>query len=91
MNEKAQSGEAASGRDGDAVVEVRNLDTHYGARKILNDVSFEVRKGEIFIILGGSGSGKSTLLRHIIGLLHPSSGSIRMFGKETVGMGEDTR
>jgi phospholipid/cholesterol/gamma-HCH transport system ATP-binding protein len=89
VNEKAQSGEAASGRDGDAVVEVRNLDTHYGARKILNDVSFEVRKGEIFIILGGSGSGKSTLLRHIIGLLHPSAGSIRLFGKETVGMGEE--
>ncbi|MEK6711663.1 MAG: ATP-binding cassette domain-containing protein, partial [Nitrospinota bacterium] len=44
---------------------------------------------EIFVILGGSGSGKSTLLRHIIGLLRPSGGSIRIFGQETMDLGEE--
>lgn len=70
------------------VIEVRNLETYYGERKILRDVSFDIRKGEIFVILGGSGSGKSTLLRHIIGLLEPSGGSIRIFGQETVELDE---
>jgi len=89
VNEIAQSGEATSEHIGDVVIDVRNLDTHYGARKILDDVSFEVEKGEIFVILGGSGSGKSTLLRHLIGLHIPSSGSIRIFGKETAGIDEE--
>jgi len=71
------------------VIQVKNLETYYGTRKILHDVNFDVAKGEIFVILGGSGSGKSTLLRHIIGLLSPSNGSIRMFGQETAGLGEE--
>ncbi|MDA1001124.1 MAG: ABC transporter ATP-binding protein [bacterium] len=72
------------------VIEVRNLETYYGERKILQDVSFDIYKGEIFVILGGSGSGKSTLLRHIIGLLEPSGGSIRVFGQETVRLDESS-
>lgn len=71
------------------VIEACNLETYYGERKILNDVSFNVCKGEIFVILGGSGSGKSTILRHMIGLLRPSRGSIRVFGRETVGLSEE--
>ena len=81
--------EAINGEAGDVVVEVRNLVTYYGTRKILKDVSFDIHKGEIFVILGGSGSGKSTLLRHIVGLLQPSEGSIRVFGHETATMTEE--
>jgi phospholipid/cholesterol/gamma-HCH transport system ATP-binding protein len=73
----------------EAIIQVRDLETYYGARKILHDVNFDVYKGEIFVILGGSGSGKSTLLRHIIGLLRPSTGSIRVCGRETVGLSEE--
>ncbi len=71
------------------VIQVRNLETYYGTRKILHDVNFDVAKSEIFVILGGSGSGKSTLLRHIIGLLSPSKGSICIFGQETAGLAEE--
>jgi phospholipid/cholesterol/gamma-HCH transport system ATP-binding protein len=62
------------------VIEVRNLVTHYGRRKILNDVSFTVREGEIMVIMGGSGSGKSTLLNALLGLLHPTSGMVHILG-----------
>ena len=48
-------------------LEVRNLKRNFGSRKIIDDVSFKLRHGEILIIMGGSGCGKSTLLRHIIG------------------------
>lgn len=92
MNETAaghQSTSAESAPAREPVIEVRNLETYFGDRHILKDVSFDVLRGEIFVILGGSGSGKSTLLRHIIGLLRPSGGSIKIFGHETVDIGEE--
>jgi len=64
------------------VIEVENLVTHYGNTKILNDVNLVVREGEIMVIMGGSGSGKSTLLRYLLGLGQPTSGSIRLLGRE---------
>jgi phospholipid/cholesterol/gamma-HCH transport system ATP-binding protein len=63
-------------------IEVKDLVTHYGTRKILKGVSLEVKKGEIMVIMGGSGSGKSTLLRFLLGLNKPTSGSIRLLGKD---------
>jgi phospholipid/cholesterol/gamma-HCH transport system ATP-binding protein len=70
------------------VAQVRGLVTHYGEREILHGVSLEVRPGEILVIMGGSGSGKSTLLRHLLGLERPSSGSIRILGRELTEMTE---
>ncbi len=66
----------------EVVIEVRDLVTHYGARKILDGVSVSVHSGEIMVIMGGSGSGKSTLLRHMMGLDVPTSGTVRVLGKD---------
>jgi phospholipid/cholesterol/gamma-HCH transport system ATP-binding protein len=63
-------------------VEVRNLQTYYGTRHILKNVSVEVQAGEILVIMGGSGSGKTTLLNHLLGLLRPSSGTVRILGQD---------
>ena len=63
-----------------AVIEVEKLNTHYGQRQILFDVSVAIQPGEIMVIMGGSGSGKSTLLRHLIGLERPTGGTIRVLG-----------
>ena len=60
------------------VIEVENLVTHYGPRKILDGVSMNVAEGEIMVIMGGSGSGKSTLLRYLMALEKQTSGSIRL-------------
>ena len=57
-------------------VELRNVTKELGRKLILNNVSFQVKKGEIFGIIGMSGSGKSTLLSHLIGYLEPSEGQI---------------
>lgn len=64
------------------VIDVRNLVTYYGPRKILDDVDFVVNPGEIRVIMGGSGSGKSTLMRHLLGLHQPRAGKIRLLGKD---------
>lgn len=64
------------------IIEVRNLYTKYKDRFIQENVSFSVKKAEIFGILGGSGSGKSTLLSTMICLKRPERGIIRIFGKD---------
>jgi phospholipid/cholesterol/gamma-HCH transport system ATP-binding protein len=63
-------------------IEVENLVTHYGTRQILFGINLTIYEGEIMIIMGGSGSGKSTLMRFLLGLGTPTSGSIRMLGKD---------
>ena len=75
----------------DPVIEVQDLVTHYGSRQILNGVSLSVRRREILVIMGGSGSGKSTLLRHLLGLEHATSGSIRLLGRELSEMSDVER
>lgn len=73
---------AAMHTDVEPVIQVEDLVTHYGQRCILNGVSLAVQPGEIRVIMGGSGSGKSTLLRHLLGLHRPTSGRVRLFGKD---------
>ncbi len=63
-------------------IEVSQLVTHYGPRLILDQVDFQVDYGDVMVIMGGSGSGKSTLLRHLLGLHTPTSGSIKLLGKD---------
>lgn len=63
-----------------SIIKVENLVAGYDDTVILENISFDVKKGEIFIILGGSGCGKSTLLKQLIGLLTPISGNIWIDG-----------
>lgn len=72
-----------------AVVEIRDLNTRFGTAVVHESVSLTVRPGEIFALVGGSGCGKSTLLREIILLQQPVSGSIRVFGREVLGLSDE--
>jgi phospholipid/cholesterol/gamma-HCH transport system ATP-binding protein len=69
------------GLDSEAMVSLRDLRVSYGDREILHGISFDVKRGETMVILGGSGSGKSTLLRTLVGLERPSAGEIWLRGK----------
>jgi phospholipid/cholesterol/gamma-HCH transport system ATP-binding protein len=66
--------------DEGAIIEVRGLTAAYGDEVILRDISFTVKRGEVFVILGGSGSGKSTLLKHLIGLYRLAAGEVLIDG-----------
>ena len=76
-----------SGKEPKAVIEVRDLVTHYGDRMILKGVSMDVHEGEIMVIMGGSGSGKSTLLRHLMALETATSGTMRILGQDIAKLG----
>ena len=70
------------------IIEVVDLVHQFGERAVLNDISFNVHRGETLVIMGGSGCGKSTLLRHMIGSMKPTSGSVKIFGEEIAAMNE---
>ena len=71
------------------ILEVRDLVAGYGDTLVLDRVSLDVYEGEIIVVIGGSGCGKSTLLKNMVGLLSPTAGSIRYWGKEITSMDED--
>jgi phospholipid/cholesterol/gamma-HCH transport system ATP-binding protein len=73
----------------ETVIEIKNLVSYYGNRKILDGINLDIYQGETLTILGRSGCGKSTLLKCIIGLYKPTSGSILIKGQEVTGMSED--
>lgn len=69
----------------DAHIEVKHLRMAYNSFVVMRDISFKVKRGEIFFIVGGSGCGKTTLLKHMIGLLKPVSGDVIYDGKSGLG------
>lgn len=62
-------------------IDVRGLECGYEGKVVLHDISFAVKPGELFFVIGGSGCGKSTLLRHMIGLNRPTAGEVSFFGR----------
>ena len=71
------------------MIELKNVSMSFQDRRILDDVSLQVQRGEILVVIGPSGSGKSTLLRLMIGLLKPDSGQIWVDGREISHLDED--
>ena len=63
-------------------VRLEGVSKSFGSRKVLDDVSFEVAKGQGFVILGRSGTGKSVTLRHIVALVRPDAGRVFVDGAE---------
>lgn len=68
----------------ETVVSVTSLSRTFGARKALNDVSFTVKRGTVFGLVGENGAGKSTLIRHLLGLWRAQEGTVRVFGLDPV-------
>jgi phospholipid/cholesterol/gamma-HCH transport system ATP-binding protein len=66
----------------EAVVEVEGLVTYWGERRVLKGIDLTVCRREILVVMGSSGAGKSTLLNHLLGLLWPAEGCVRLFGQD---------
>jgi len=72
----------------EAVIEVSKVSTRFGDHVVHSNLDLEVRRDEIFALIGGSGSGKSTLLREMILLQRPDAGSIRVLGADLQQLGD---
>ena len=70
------------------LIEVRGLRQTFGGQEILRGVDLDIPRGKTLVLLGQSGGGKSVFLRHLIGLLKPIAGSIRVEGEEIAGLDE---
>lgn len=70
------------------MIEVRDLKKKLGANQILDGVNLRIAKGESVVIIGRSGGGKSVLLKHLIGLMQPDSGEVRIAGEDISRMNE---
>jgi len=77
--------------DPSIAISVRDLRMGYGARVLLENASFDVKRGEILVILGGSCCGKSSLMKNIIGLYRPMAGDISIAGKSIVSASPDDK
>ena len=69
-------------KDGKFAIEVQGLECRYDERVVLENVSFAVKRSEVFFVIGGSGCGKSTLLKHMIGLIPPARGKVTYGGRD---------
>lgn len=67
-------------RDHESVISVRDLSTRINGNWVHRGLSLDVRRGEIFAVIGGSGAGKTVLLRHLVGLSRPVAGTVRVLG-----------
>lgn len=74
-----------------SVIEVSHLTKYYGKSRGIVDVSFNEEEGEIFGFIGPNGAGKSTTIRLLLSLIHPTSGSAKVFGKDVVAHGPEIR
>jgi len=72
-----------------AFVQFEEVHKSFGSKKVLQGITFDIRRGETMVVLGGSGSGKSVLLRHIIGLHRPDRGRVLVEGEDIVAYDED--
>lgn len=75
-------------RPGECILQAQDLVMDFGRKRVLDGISMQLNRGEILAVVGGSGSGKSTLMRQLALLQAPTSGTIRLFGKEVTRMGE---
>lgn len=67
------------------VIETRNLTKQYGVQKSVSDLNIHVKRGRIYGLLGRNGAGKTTTMKMLLGLIKPTSGTVKIFGKSMTG------
>ena len=87
MSEDASSSQSRQvSPDGQPLLEMRDVNTHYGAARVLREVSIQIHPGEIVCLLGGNASGKTTTLKTILGFVVPTTGAVILDGEKINGV-----
>lgn len=72
-------------------IELQGLTKNYGKSRGINDINLEIKEGEVFGFIGPNGAGKSTTIRTLLGLIKPTAGTAKIFGKDVQTSGPETR
>jgi len=80
--------ERSETRSGQPMIELLGVQKSFGSNHVLRGIDLEIRAGEIFTLLGGSGTGKSVMLKHMVGLLRPDAGRVRIEGRDVTELAE---
>ena len=67
-----------------SIIEIRDLTKYYGKAKAVDDLSLSINEGEFFGFIGPDGAGKTTVVRTLLGLISPTAGQVRVFGKDII-------
>src|SRR5438067_8727680 len=78
-----------SSKNGEYMIEVEDLHKGFEGNQVLDGVTCQIPAGKISVVMGPSGTGKSVLLRHVVGLLFPDKGDVRVAGKSVPSLSED--
>ena len=89
MTATAERREAASAKDADVVLSIKNVESYYGPIMAIRGCSLDVRQGQIVTVLGANGAGKTTLMKTISGVMDPEKGQIFYAGRNIAGMSPD--
>src|SRR5437879_4393952 len=76
-------------KNGEYMVEVEDLHKGFDGNQVLDGVTCQIPAGKISVVMGPSGTGKSVLLRHVVGLLYPDKGDVRVAGKSVPDLNEE--
>ena len=71
------------------MIQFRHLKKSFGPKTVIDDVSFDVKDGEVFFIIGASGAGKSVCIKHLVGLLRPDQGEVLLDGEDIAQLTEE--
>ena len=83
------STEPPSTKNGQYMIEVDDVYKAFEGKQVLEGVTCQIPAGKISVVMGPSGTGKSVLLRHVVGLLYPDKGDVRVAGKSVPSLNED--
>jgi len=89
VTDRAPRPGAGQGDGGDRVLEVRGLTKSFGGNKAVNDLSFDLRRGQITALIGPNGAGKTTVFNLITGAIPADTGRVRLFGRDITGLRPD--
>ena len=84
--EIAAGNATAAGARAEVAIRLRGVTKSFGEKRVLDELDFEVAKGDSLVVLGGSGTGKSVLLKHIIGLMRPDAGTVEIDGVDIASL-----
>lgn len=89
VEEKTNTASAVKLNKGQPVLEIRNLHKSFGGSVVLNGFNLTLYEGENLVVVGKSGSGKTVMIKCIVGLVSIDKGTVKVFGKDITGLGQD--